>query len=275
MFSFLLNKFNDIDIQNNIYIFIEYLAYTLIFILLVQGLVFMMIFVDSVNSRFTSISKLENEVHELKNLIKSNNIKINMYQDNLLLLKNKVDNNNINKENLLLQYKDIHNILKIMNSEIHKKMDFLDEQNSFILLGFEDYLDKNNFYRQRYFFNHKKCNSNQLFNNINGNYRKNHYYYIILSQLKFFPDIMKNGIYLKQLINPSIIIITSKNIGKLTEYDINNQDWFNDKNNTISFVPGTGPEIYTSNSTQIEQLQALCTKYGINLLKDDNLEIKK
>ena len=273
MFSFLLNKFNDIDINNNVYTYLEYTFFTLLFIVLVE--VFMIFFIDIVNSRITSISKLENEVLELKNIIKSNNIKINMYQENLLLLKNKLDINNINKENLLVQYKDIQNILKIMNSEIHKKMDFLDEQNSFILLGFEDYLDKNNFFRQRYFLNHKKCNSNQLFNNINGNYKKNHYYYIILSQLKFFPDIMKNGIYLKQLINPSIIIITSKNIGKLTEYDINNQDWFNDKNNTISFVPGTGPEIYTSNSTQIEQLQALCTKYGINLLKDDNLEIKK
>ena len=34
-----------------------------------------------------------------------------MYQDNLLLLKNKLDSNNINKESLLIQYQDIHNIL--------------------------------------------------------------------------------------------------------------------------------------------------------------------
>jgi hypothetical protein len=270
MFSSLLDKFN----EYNMYIFIEYLAYTILFILFVQGLVLMMIFVDSVNSRFAKVSELKNEVRELKDVVKSNNIKINMYQDNLLLLKNNVDNNNINKESLLIQYQDIHNILKIMNFEINKKIDYLDERNSFILIGFEDYLDKSNFYRQRYFFNHKNSNSEQLFNNINGNYRKNHYYYIILSQLKFLPNVMKHGIQLKQIINPSIIIITNKNVGKITEYDINNQEWFNNKHNTISFVPGTGPDIYSSNATQIEQLQLLCFQYGIHLLKDEIEAIK-
>ena len=261
MYSYLYNRYNDIVFHNNVY---TYLGYTLLLIILIEGIKF----VINCNDKMTL---LEQELLNLKNIVKINNIKINKYQDNLLLYKNKVDDCNINKEQLIVQCNKFQNNLDIVKVELNKKIDILDEQNSFILLGFEDYHETNNFYRQRYFFNHKNCTNNELFNNIKGNYRKHHFYYIILSQLKFLPNIMKNGIYLKHIVNPSIIIITNNNSNKLTEYDINNFDWFHDKNNTISFFPGINNEIYSSNISQIEKLEILCSQYDIKLLKDEDI----
>ena len=150
--------------------------------------------------------------------------------------------------------------------DLLNKIDSIDKQSSFILLGFEDFLDKNNFYRQKYFFNHKNCTSNELFNNIKGSYRKNHFTYLILSQLALLPNIKENGIYLKDIVNTSIILITNKNCCKLTEYDINNIQWFHDKNNTISFKPDEN--LYTSNQEQIEKVEKCLLEYGIKLIKD-------
>tara|TARA_B110000037_G_C17024999_1_gene466995 strand:- start:206 stop:1015 length:810 start_codon:yes stop_codon:yes gene_type:complete len=229
------------------------------------------------------INSLVDEVKNLKNEVKINNIKINKYQDNISLLKNKINKNdskiNIHDETILLlknNYSDINinydniilqnNTIITNNNNLLNKIDSIDKQSSFILLGFEDFLDKNNFYRQKYFFNHKNCTSNELFNNIKGSYRKNHFTYLILSQLALLPNIKENGIYLKDIVNTSIILITNKNCCKLTEYDINNIQWFHDKNNTISFKPDEN--LYTSNQEQIEKVEKCLLEYGIKLIKD-------
>jgi hypothetical protein len=267
---YIYNLFNNI-IDNKHYI---YLINTIICYIIYKIIIYVLY-----------INSLVDEVKNLKNQVKINNIKINKYQDNILLLKNKINNNdskinrhdetifllknkysdtNINYDNIILQ----NNTIISNNNNLQNKIDIIDKQSSFILLGFEDFLDKNNFYRQKYFFNHKNCTSNELFNNIKGNYRKNHFTYLILSQLALLPNIKENGIYLKDIVNTSIILITNNNCCKLTEYDINNIHWFHDKNNTISFKPDEN--LYKSNQEQIEKVEKYLLEYNIKLIKNDN-----
>lgn len=246
----------------NLYLILSYLVNTLLLYVIIKIIEYIVNFVDKINV-------VNNAMPKLLNLVKNNEIIIDTYKDNQLLLKNIFSNNEELYKKLQLQFNETQDTLNKIIYEAVEKIDNMNERTSFILLGFEDYYDPNNFYRKRYFFNHINSTSNELFNNINGNYRKNHFYYIILSQLKFMPNIMKNGIYLKQIVNPSITIITNNNIN-LKEHDVNNVNWLHDKNNTINFLPDSDDKIYITNSKQIEKLNLLCEKYGINLLKDDN-----